>query len=383
LLKVLYLVPNLGDAAVQRRVAILRDGGARVTLAGFQRAGAADPEPGSVVLGRTFDARFSQRILAIARASGGVRRRLRGVDADVIIARNLEMLFLARRLRPAGPAGPPLVYECLDVHRLLLRDDVIGRHLRRLEQSLVAQVALVMTSSPAFTREYFAKVWANGPPILLLENKVYGDDSPRGTNPVLTSGGDRRIRLGWFGALRCRRSLAALLGLAEQRPDTVDVVLRGRPALHEFDDFHTDVESLPNVQFAGPYRNPHDLNDIYSSIHLAWAIDFFEAGKNSDWLLPNRIYEGCLHGAIPVALKGTETAAFLDRHQIGIVLPDIERATLTTMIDHLDDGTLKRLAAKVAALPRPTFALDAADCGTLVEHLTNVGQARPELRTAA
>ena len=326
-LKVLYLVPNLGDAAVERRAAMLRDGGAEVTLAGFQRAGSAGPEQGAIVLGKTFDARFSQRILAIARASGGIRRRLRGIEADVIVARNLDMLFLARRLRPAGPAGPPLVYECLDIHRLLLRDDIIGGQLRQLEQRLVAQAALVMTSSSAFVREYFAKAWTISPPTLLVENKVYGDTAPRGENPALTSSASRQIHIGWFGALRCRRSLEALLGLAKQSPDSVDVTLRGRPALHEFEDFHADVGRLPNLRFVGSYQAPGDLAEIYSRVHLTWAIDFFEAGKNSDWLLPNRIYEGCLHGAIPVALAGTETAALLERHKIGIVLPDIQPAT--------------------------------------------------------
>src|SRR3569832_755235 len=208
-LKFLYLVPNLGDATVRRRVAMLREGGAQVTVAGFQRAGAAEPDENSIVLGKTFDARFTQRIVQIARASGLVRRRHRGVEAEVIVARNLEMLFLARRLRPAGPAGPPLVYECLDIHRLLLRDDLVGRHLRQLEQRLASQAGLVLTSSPAFVREYFAKRWDISRPTLLVENKVHGDASGRGSNPALaTPSAGPRIRLGWFGALRCRRSLA-------------------------------------------------------------------------------------------------------------------------------------------------------------------------------
>ena len=39
-------------------------------------------------------------------------------------------------------------------------------------------------------------------------------------------------------------------------------------------------------------------------VHFTWAIDFYEAGANSDWLLPNRLYEGGAHGAVPIALAG-------------------------------------------------------------------------------
>lgn len=377
MLEVLYLVPNLGDAAVARRVAMLREGGAHVSVAGFERAGAAEPGGDAIVLGRTFDARFSQRILEIARAARSIRKRLQHVNADVIVARNLEMLFLASRLRGSDGKQPAVVYECLDIHRLLLRPDAIGRSLRRLEQRLAIDASLVLTSSPAFVREYFDRWWRTAPPMLLVENKVLDFDSRRGGNPALRDSAEAPspIRIGWFGALRCRKSLTGLAALAAARPDRVEIVLRGRPARHEFEAFDEAVSSLPNLSFKGPYRNPGELSAIYSDVHLSWAIDLFEAGQNSDWLLPNRIYEGCLHGAVPIALAGTETAAFLARHDIGIVLPDIAPKTLTELVDRLDAATLGRLAAKVAALPRQIFADGPGDCRALVEKLA--GAARP------
>ena len=118
----------------------------------------------------------------------------------------------------------------------------------------------------------------------------------------------------------------------------MEIILRGRPALTEFEDFHGFVDAQPHMRFEGPYRNPEDLAAIYSDVHFAWAIDFFEEGKNSQWLLPNRIYEGCLHGAIPIALAGTETAAFTQKHGIGIVIPDIGQSTLAEQDWRTDAG---------------------------------------------
>jgi len=74
--------------------------------------------------------------------------------------------------------------------------------------------------------------------------------------------------------------------------------------------------------FEGPYRNPEDLP---RSSRRGLRLDhrFLRGGQNSTWLLPNRLYEGCRHGAVPIALAGTETAHFLEDRKIGLVLPEL------------------------------------------------------------
>ncbi|HTM77870.1 MAG TPA: glycosyl transferase family 1, partial [Devosia sp.] len=384
-LKVLYLVPNLADSAVARRIDMLRLGGAQIAVAGFRRAGTAVPSldvTSYVELDQTHDARFAQRLWATARAMTSIRGWAGTLQRpDVIIARNLEMLALASRLRGFWRTPPVLVYECLDIHRLVLREDAIGRAMRGAEQHWSRQASLLLTSSPAFLRNYFDI--HGGPPAEIVENKVLWGGGARGHNPALTGPASGPVRIGWYGALRCKRSLQALGGLAEAMDGGVEVVLRGRPALTEFDDFHASVAGQPHLQFKGPYNNPNDLAKIYSEVHLAWAIDFFEAGKNSQWLLPNRIYEGCLHGAIPVALAGTETAAFIERHGIGIVVPDVEPQTLRVMLDGLTPDRLTALAAAVAARSVGHFAVSADDCRALVDRLAGLTQTAPELTEAA
>jgi len=385
LLKVLYLVPNLADSAVARRIDMLRLGGAQIDVAGFRRSGTDLPTLAvetCIELDQTFDARFAQRLWATVRAMTSFRRWAgRLAQPDVIIARNLEMLSLASRLRGFWQGQPEIVYECLDIHRLMLREDAVGRAMRGAEQHWGRQASLLLTSSPAFLSNYFDV--HGGPPAEIVENKVLWDGGERGRNPALAGQSAGPLRIGWYGALRCARSLQALGGLADAMGGDVEVVLRGRPALTEFDDFHASVTGQPHLRFDGPYRNPGDLAAIYSQVHLAWAIDFFEAGKNSQWLLPNRIYEGCLHGAVPVALAGTETAAFIERHGIGIVLPDIEPETLRTMLGGLSPERLVTLAAAVAARDPGHFAASPADCRALVGKLAGLRRAETLAAEAA
>lgn len=373
MLKVLYLTPNLADPAAARRISMMRAGGATIAVAGFIRKGATLPSLDAssvVVLGETYDGRFAQRLVAVAKAFAAIARKLgAAAEPDIIMARNLEMLPLANRLKAIWGGRHPIVYECLDIHRLMLRKDMIGAAMRGAERYLSAKTALLTTSSPGFLRNYFDIY--GGPPALIVENKAPIGNGLRGRNPALdaTSG---PLRIGWFGALRCNRSLAALSQLSREADGTIEVVLRGRPALTEFDDFHAQVDAQPNLRFGGAYRNPDDLTSIYSDVHFCWAIDFFEAGQNSAWLLPNRLYEGCLHGAIPIAVAGTETAAFLERQRIGLIVPDIEPDTLRNALGNLDMPAVRVMADRVAALDPGLFSYGQADCQALVSRLSSL-----------
>ena len=383
--RILYLVHNLSDPAVARRVSMFRAGGAEVEIAGFRRGDAPShdlPLDTVLELDITHDGRMLHRLAATARAAAGARswsQQLR--QPDIIVARNLEMLGIANRLVGRWDNTPVLVYECLDIHRLMLRGDRIGRVMRAVEQRLMGHVDLLITSSPAFLRHHF-----NGPgtpPALLIENKVFAPDPVEtGRNPALM-GQDSQVRIGWFGALRCRKSLAALDVLSRHFDGRLEVVLRGRPALTEFDDFDGTMSAAPHLSYGGPFRYPDDLAPLYSGVHFTWAIDFFEEGLNSNWLLPNRLYEGCLNGAIPIALAGTETAAFIERLGIGIVVPDISQPTLVALFEGMSAGRLRDLATAVAAQAPATFRCDRQDCVDLVGRLAGVRSMQPALEVAA
>ena len=124
-------------------------------------------------------------------------------------------------------------------------------------------------------------------------------------------------RIGWYGVIRCRKSLELLAALDHQLPGQVKVEIRGRPSLNVIPDFDALVAATPGLRFLGPYDRRRDLAPMYRGVHFAWAIDYYEAGANPDWLLPNRLYEGSLRGAVPIALARTETGRWLAGRQAG------------------------------------------------------------------
>lgn len=374
MLRILYLVHDLSDPAVARRVAMLQAGGADVVLAGFRRGGQQSAQVCGVApieLGLTEDGRFAQRLLAVARAAWSLGVRLgRITPPDIIIGRNLEMLALANRARHLFGAEIPIVYECLDIHRLMLRQDAVGKALRQAEKWLASAAVLLMTSSPAFVREYFQPLGQVSAPVALLHNKVLELEA-RVRGPVSVAGpktGDP-WKIGWFGALRCRKSLDLLAAFTREMNGRFEIVLRGRPAYREFPDFDGFVEDEPHLRFAGPYRNPDELAAIYGEVHFTWAIDFFEEGANSRWLLPNRLYEGCRYGAVPIAMADTETGRFLADRDMGLLLVQPSSKALASLLGGITSERYSALRNRILIEDRSTWLCDIDDCRALVGRL--------------
>ncbi len=373
---ILYLVHDLTDPAVARRVAMLEAGGASVVLAGFtrgtppERVGRTRP----MSLGTTADGRFAQRIAMVGKAVLTARAALAGTARpDVIIGRNLEMLAVAQRVAALQPTRPPVVYECLDIHRLMLGTSMVGRAMRLAERRLAGRAALLMTSSPRFLEAYFEPRRQAHIPTLLVENKVLelGPAPHRAKTADLVPGPGAPWRIGWFGALRCARSFDILSAFTRACEGRYEVLLRGRPARDVFPDFEARIAKEPFMRFEGAYRNPEDLAGLYGSVQFTWAIDFFEAGMNSDWLLPNRLYEGCRHGAVPIAMAGTQTSRTLAQMGLGIHLDATEPARLAQALP-ADAAAYAALRDAVMAQPAARFACGPDECTALVRRLTGL-----------
>lgn len=371
-MKLAYFVHDLTDPAVTRRVRMLKAGGAQPVILGFRRAEQA-PESlegcPTFDLGRTYDGRLGHRALAAARAAlqaGRWRKALAGVE--VVLARTLEMLAVGDAARLACGLKAPLVYECLDIHRAMLGSGAASRVLRGVERGLMRRSRLLVVSSPAFLDSYFRPLQAAPLPAMLVENKVLELGPVGPPPPPLPPGPPWRIA--WLGAIRCRRSLDILSELAARRPDLLEVRIHGRPAYGEFDDFDAQVAATPNLRFGGAYTAA-DLPALYGEAHFAWAIDFMEAGQNSSWLLPNRIYEAGRHGAVPIALQDVQTGRWLEAQDFGVRLADTQ--DLEAFLEVLTPAAYAALRAQQAAVPLEAFRADESDCRRLVEGLRRLG----------
>ncbi len=368
--KILYLVHDLYDPAVHKRVKMLKAGGAEVTIAGFRRAAAEIYEIAgckAINLGQTYNAGFAQRLFSVIREIIFLKKyRDLFTGSEIVIARNLEMLAIAVRGKSICKNKPVLIYESLDIHRLLLKKNIIGKLLRKLEGWLAKRASLLITSSPAFIREYFEKISDVKLPVKLIENKVFLTEEPPVIDPAYML--PKPWKIGWFGAIRCRKSLEVLSELVRSSNGNVEVIIRGRPSLDQFTDFHKSVTSVPGLKFLGEYK-PDELQKIYSEMHFTWAIDMFEENLNSSWLLPNRLYEGCLHGSVPIAIEDVETGRYIKSIGIGICIKAAQNKDLINIFEMLITETYCALRKNLVNIPNNSWSHNINFCEELVTHL--------------
>jgi hypothetical protein len=262
-----------------------------------------------------------------------------------------------------------LIYECLDIHRLMSGKSVVSRALRALERRLLRRVEGLMVSSPAFIREHFEKLGAPLPTTILVENKVWVNEklAPRGAT-ALAAGPPWRI--GWFGIIRCKRSLDILVDAARRNPGLLEVVIAGRPAIDVVGDLASALPEGSAVRYIGTFADEAELARLYRSTHFSWLVDFYEAGANSDWLLPNRLYRAAYYGSVPIALSGVETGRWLEKYGAGLRLEQVSAEAIAATLSQLSAADYLQAQAKLEAIPTSSLVYAEAECLDLVRRLT-------------
>ncbi len=365
-MQIAYLVHNLNDPAVERRCTMLERGGAVVRLAGFCRDEHLSPAIAArqpLILGQSKDAAMAQRALATVMATAfNTRLRKFVSDCDIVMARNLEQLGIARAIVGARP----LVYECLDIHHTLVGTGKGARAVQAVEARLLPRVDLLLTSSPAFVDNHFETTTLDSP-IELVENKLLVADASTFSPPRQYSP-EQKLRIGWFGMLRCQKTFEVLKEISAANRN-IEILIAGRPSKTVFPDFVDALAGHSQVEFAGEYTYA-DLPDLYGRCHFAWTIDWFEEGENSSWLLPNRIYEAVAHGCIPVALSGIEVGRWLARHGAGLLIADPKDAG--KILSALKPQDIAALQQDVLAVPQSDVLADDSDCRKLVARLAAI-----------
>ncbi|MCI5045983.1 MAG: hypothetical protein MRY59_00675 [Aquisalinus sp.] len=373
-----FFAHDAGDAAVRRRVAGFEAVGAHVTGFMMRRGEDEVRDWQNVDLGQTFDAAYWQRLQAIR---GGVGLALQHENilrqADLFFARNLDMLICTMTVRRRLGLKTPVVYECLDVHHLLTRSDVVGVLMRKLERSLLKNTSALVYSSPAFEREFFQKSHAGLYTPYLLENRLMPapDLPPRGEG---TAPEPDKLRIGWFGVLRCARSLDLLQSVAQAFPEHVQVVTHGLPAETQVPDFHTRVAQTPNLSYGGSYKAPQDLARLYAQVDVVWAGDFYQAGFNSKWLLPNRLYEGGYFSVPAFAPVESETGRWVAQHQAGFTIAEPLESSLPALVEELLENPhqIAARAAQLRGLPDNIFVQPQDEMQKLIDlALSNTSKA--------
>ncbi len=384
-MRVAFFGHDASDAAIRRRVKSFHDDGMHVDGYMMRRGALTDTAWRNYDLGVTRPGAFVHRAKSIVTGTQqAMNYRAELAQADVIYARNLDMLAIAVRAKRKLKLDIPVIYECLDVHRLLCRTDLVGKTLRGIERRLLRASSALVVSSPAFLEHHFERHYPGEYDPVLIENRLTdsftGGDRPSASQIDQSQTMGKPLRLGWVGILRCQRSLNLLCETARQLGPDVEIRIHGIVADNEIPNFETQIAAHDNIRFFGRYRAPEDLAEIYGELDLIWSGDFMEAGFNSVWLLPNRIYEGGFFATPSISPAGTQTAKWVSDHNCGFTLSEPLDSELPGLVKQLTTtpGPIDAYRRQLAGLPLDVFVQPAGLMRATLERVVSTYTSQPE-----
>lgn len=384
--RLFYFCSEVSDASTLKRIRQFIDHGFDITVFGFHRTRyntGHEPAWPYVPLGLTVDGRYWHRLGALIGALPAIvaeRRRLR--TASLFYARNLDQLLLALFARLIAFTRAPIVYEVLDIPPFLTRNGPGSRLLRWIERRCLGAVALLVLSSPAFHRRYYAAVQHYRGPWYLLENKLHPSIAAAvpPAAPARTRDRGKPWIVGYFGLIRGQETFDLMARLAERLQGRVAFRFRGALTTVDPVAFQAALDRLPNMTFGGPYVPHQELETLYRDVDFAWALDLEHTDHNSRWLMPCRFYEAGYFGVPCLAVRSFEVGSVLERHRIGFTFGEpLEGSAegpleeqIVRFFETLTEADYERIRARLRAAPPEMFVAsdDARQLCVLMDGLT-------------
>lgn len=368
---------DITEASQIRRIHSLLEAGCNVISFAQRRdsmGNGIQTEWPHVDLGKVGHHGYAKRVGMIGKGIGIASRYQKVIaDADLIIGRNIDLALIALGARRAAIFGArrrpaPFVYEVLDIHGLFTRDDTIARTMRAAERRVLGSSDALVVSSPAFQTSYFGPVQGWQGNTILIENKLYLGQTSRmsAQRPKERPAPGPVLRLGLVGSIRCAPSLEILCDAAERMGDGIEIRLHGNVHRHALPDFDAKLREHPNMSYMGPYSYPQGIAESYADCDLVWAQDLWQRGTNSDWLLPNRIYEASWAGCPQIALADTQTGRRIKDDGLGFVIAEPSGKALAQFLRSLTPKDIQAVSHDLLSRDPADFVQSSRDLNDLI-----------------
>ncbi|MDQ6477578.1 hypothetical protein [Dyadobacter sp. LHD-138] len=234
---------------------------------------------------------------------------------DLLLTTVIYKTFSRQKIR--------IIYEIPDIRELFFAENIAGKLIRKIEQIIIPHIDQLVVTSPEFVSEYFTKhrkICVKH--YLVIENKVHSGQLPEDTfvNTPMNCF-NRKIRIGYFGVLRCKNSLNCLISLAEK--NQFEIILRGI-FMPDTSPFEEKIKNSRNIFYYGPYQVPEHLRMIYNKVDIVWGAYPFSKNETGNhlWARTNRFYESLFFKKPIILQKGTADAD--KARQLGSIALEID-----------------------------------------------------------
>ncbi len=185
-------------------------------------------------------------------------------------------------------------------------------------------VSVLVVTSEFFVTRFLKHNFIIPENYCVLENKVHLDD-----NELPQKEAEPDIVIGFFGVIRCEKSLRFLLKVLDDS-DKFKLLIYGY-FMNISNSVQTQLQGHPKVIFNGAYKSPADLKKLYSQIDLSWvAYPFHDPAEDGNYryAMTNRYYEAGFFRKPMIGNKFSGDAEKIVNNNFGLILDlsDFENA---------------------------------------------------------
>lgn len=366
-LRVVCLLPVVGQPRFAKRVAMMQSQGAEVRCLAFDRPYHKGRQPSCPVdtLGSVPHGRYVARFGVFFRSIVKIRKSIR--HADVTYCFGLDMLLLC--WVSALFTSSKLVLELGDLRYIQTADGLKSTLFRFFDRWLVKKASYVVFTARGYYENYYYDWLRVRLDCMIIENKLDIESAP--TNLQLSESSGSPIVIGYFGLLRCDWSIRTLIDLADHHRGSLEVLIAGYWMLPH--DLKKEVQSRPNITLLGEYRSPQDLPDLYGRADLVWAC--YAPIKTDDlkykWARTNRFYEACAYRKPLIVRQGSGDSETVASHSIGLVTDALNGEDMVKEFQLLKRHDISTWENNMNKLPASVF-LYTDEASTLYSALSRI-----------
>lgn len=256
-------------------------------------------------------------------------RKETATDIYYLFGLDIAMVFrlLNRRNR--------FVYEESDLVHTYVGNGLLRNILDNIDKRIIKDSYRTVFTSEGFAEYHFGSKWPEN--VVIIPNKLNPSIFKLNYNITKIQSEDT-VKIGFVGKPRFKSVISFAKTLCSIS-DKFEFHIYGGPILEEVDGFK-QLEQYKNYFYHGPFKNPDDLPEIYSSIDIVLSTYDVEF-ENVKYAEPNKIYEAMFFNTPIIVSTGTFLAKKVVKLGVGFALDPLNNREVKHFLEDLTHQELK------------------------------------------
>lgn len=231
------------------------------------------------------------------------------------------------------------IYEESDLMYLEYKSGLMRIIMKKLDKFIQKHSLVTVLTSQGFVEYLYKKIPDN---IILIPNKLDGYFLKK-ERPAIKEFDASFYKFAFIGLLRYEDNIFSFIEIMESVSPKSEFHIWGdssdeiRSKIIEFCKTHSQA------YYHGPFRNPVDLEYIYSHIDINFVC-YNAKGRNEQIAEPNKLYESAFFNTPIIVSYGTYLSVVVEKLKTGLVLDCSSKQSIVDFFDNTNREQLRRLS---------------------------------------